>query len=105
MEGVYPGEMMKKEKQQLRQDWERLNERIQDLKIQRRNMPDINFVKRPAEYIHRQLVKKNSGKQRLGKMTFEEKPDLLLRLFDGKVSNGEPHRLFLIIFSNVMECC
>jgi len=58
-------------------------------------MPDIHQVKQEAEQIRRQLLEQFSGKDRLQKMSFDEKRQLLHWLFDGKDREGKPYGIYV----------
>ena len=60
-----------------------------------KGLPDVRLVKKEAETIRRRILDRYSGKQRLEKMTYDEKRELLHFLFDGKDKEGTPYGVYV----------
>jgi hypothetical protein len=58
-------------------------------------LPDLEQVKREAEAIRRQLLEHYGTEDRLGKMSFDEKRELLHWLFGGKDADGRPYGVYV----------
>ncbi len=70
---------------------EKLNKNNGDL----RSLPDVEQVKKQANEIRLSLLERFSGQDRLNKMSFDEKGQLLHWLFDGKDHDGVPYGIYI----------
>jgi len=58
-------------------------------------MPDLKQVKQEAEQIRRELLTHYGSRDHLQRMSFDDKKQLLHRLFDGKDREGKPHEIYI----------
>lgn len=80
---------------ELRLTKDNLQDEITSLDHQINTMPDVEVVKEQAEQIRRQLALEYSGKNRLQKMTFSEKRELLHWLFEGSAPNSDKYGIYI----------
>ena len=58
-------------------------------------MPDLKQVKQEAEQIRRELLTHYGSRDHLQRMSFDDKKQLLHRLFDGKDREGKPYGIYI----------
>jgi hypothetical protein len=93
--GDLKGETIKSTETELLNKRTRTEEELNKTTIILKSLPDIKEVKRQADTIRRQLLERYSGKERLMKMTYDEKRELLHFLFDGKDDKGNPFGIYI----------
>jgi DNA invertase Pin-like site-specific DNA recombinase len=64
-------------------------------RVRLQSLPDINSMKQDADKIRRKLLEKYGSKNRLKKMTYDEKRELLHWLFDGKDEKGLQYGIYI----------
>ena len=89
-------ETISKKEQELLYAKSAVNEQLEKDKLHLKSLPDIDDVRKEAGNIRRQLLIRYSGKKRLLEMTYDEKRELLHRLFDGQDYSGAPYGIFVL---------